>query len=421
MDLMNKFPDLGARNKRRCEDCSPQSSPASARLRFFDAFSGIGGFKIALERVGFEGIGFCDNDKYANQLYLAFLANNNEVHYEDIRQIDTKTMPDFEIFCGGFPCQSFSIAGKRRGFEDTRGTLFFEVARILQDKKPKYFILENVKGLLNHNGGRTFATIIGVLSDLGYQVQWQVLNSKFFGVPQNRERVYIVGCLGDECIGKIFPLTGGDSENIGEIIKHPMCPKNAPQGSRIYSSDGIGSCLVANGGSGKTGLYCIKNGCDSTALLNASLFESSHTAHAINKPRFNKYKESDIVETLKVGGDTPLMKVRNGTKKGFDEAGPGDGINLAFPQSKTRRGRVGKQCSQTLDTHCNMGTIDDYRIRRLTPLECFRLQGFPDGMVQKARELGISDAQLYKMAGNAVTVNVAQAVAQKLWEAIYGT
>src|SRR5574344_1799372 len=343
----------------------PAVDSALPKIRFFDAFSGIGGFKIALERVGFEGIGFCDNDKYANQLYLAFLPTNHHVQYEDIRQIDTKTMPDFEIFCGRFPCQSFSIAGTRRGFDDIRGTLFFEVARILQDKKPKYFILENVKGLLNHDRGRTFATIIGILTDLGYQVQWQVLNSKFFGVPQNRERVYIVGCLGDGCLGKIFPITGGDSENIGEIIKHPMCPKNAPQGSRIYSSDGIGSCLVANGRSGKTGLYCI------------------------NKPRFNKYKESDIVETLKVGGDTPLMKVRNGTKKGFDEAGPGDGINLAFPKSKTRRGRVGKQCSQTLDTHCNMGTIDDYRIRRLTPLECFRLQGFPDGMVQQARELGI--------------------------------
>lgn len=366
------------------------------KLKFFDAFSGIGGFKIALESVGFECMGFCDNDTYANQLYLAFLCNDNEVFYNDIRKIDTSTMPDFDIFCGGFPCQSFSIAGKRRGFEDTRGTLFFEVARILHDKKPKYFILENVKGLLNHDGGRTFATIIEVLTDLGYQVQWQVLNSKFFGVPQNRERVYIVGCLGTECAGKIFPLTGCDTENIGEIRKHPINPPNAHQGGRIYTTDGIGSCLVANGGSGKTGLYCI------------------------NKPRFNKYKQSDIVETLKVGGDTPLMKIRNGTKKGYDEAGPGDGINLAFPNSKTRRGRVGKGCSQTLDTNCNMGTIDDYRIRRLTPLECFRLQGFPDGMVQQARELGISDAQLYKMAGNAVTVNVARAVAEKLAEVVNG-
>lgn len=363
-------------------------------LRFFDTFSGIGGFKIALERFGFESIGFCDNDKYATQLYSAYFDTTNEVYYENIRNIRTEELPDFDIFCGGFPCQSFSIAGKRRGFDDIRGTLFFEVARILRDKKPKYFILENVKGLLNHDSGRTFATIIEVLSDLGYQVQWQLLNSKFFGVPQNRERVYIVGCLGNECVGKIFPLTGSDSENIGKIRKHPLNKKNAAQGSRIYYSDGIGACLLASSGTGKSGLY------------------------AINKPRFDKYKQSDIVETLKVGGDTPLMKVRNGTKQGYDVASLGDGINLAFPKSKTRRGRVGKGCSQTLDTNCNMGTIDGedgtYRIRRLTPLECFRLQGFPDDMVQQARELGISDSQLYKMAGNAVTVNVVQAVAQKI-------
>ena len=113
------------------------------------------------------------------------------------------------------------------------------------------------------------------------------------------------------------------------------------------------------------------------------------------------------------------MKIKNGTKKGYDEATDGDGINLAFPESKTRRGRVGKGCSQTLDTHCNMGTIDNCRIRKLTPLECFRLQGFPDDMVQKAKEIGISDAQLYKMAGNAVTVNVIETVAKKLAEVAY--
>ena len=108
------------------------------------------------------------------------------------------------------------------------------------------------------------------------------------------------------------------------------------------------------------------------------------------------------------------MRVRNGTKKGYDEAIPGDGINLAFPHSKTRRGRVGKGCSQTLDTNCNMGTIDGYRIRRLTPLECFRLQGFPDEMIEKAREIGLADSRLYKMAGNAVTVNVVEAVAKRI-------
>ena len=176
------------------------------QLTFFDIFSGIGGFKIALERAGFKSIGFCDNDEYANKLYRAYFQNDKELFFDDVTTINTAELPDFDILCAGFPCQSFSIAGKRRGFEDTRGTMFFEVARILKDKTPKYFILENVKGLLSHDGGKTFQRILEILSDIGYSVQWQLLNSKFFGVPQNRERVYIVGCYGKECIGKIFPL-----------------------------------------------------------------------------------------------------------------------------------------------------------------------------------------------------------------------
>ena len=366
-----------------------------SEVTFFDLFSGIGGFRLGLERVGFKCVGYCDNDQYANKLYREYFNTGEELFFEDVRNIREGELPDFDILCAGFPCQSFSIAGRRLGFEDTRGTMFFEVARILRDKRPRYFILENVKGILSHESGKTFQTILKILSDIGYCVEWQLLNSKCFGVPQNRERVYIVGYYGGECAGKIFPIRGGDSENISKIRKHPINPKNAHQGSRVYSPDGIGSCLVANGGSGKTGLYCI------------------------NKPRFNKYKQSDIVETLKVGGDTPLMKIRNGTKKGYDEAVPGDGINLAFPSSKTRRGRVGRCCSQTLDTSCNMGTIDNCRIRRLTPLECFRLQGFPDEMVKKAYEIKISDAQLYKMAGNAVTVNVVEEIGRKLCEVIH--
>ena len=136
----------------------------------------------------------------------------------------------------------------------------------------------------------------------------------------------------------------------------------------------------------------------------------------INKPRHDQYKPSDIVQTLIVAGDTPLMRVKNGTKKGYDIAGPRDGISLAYPHSKIRRGRVGKGCSKTLDTSCNMGTIDNFRIRRLTPLECFRLQGFPDEMVEVARKIKLSDVRLYKMAGNAITVNVAEAVARKIAE-----
>ena len=250
--------------------------------------------------------------------------------------------------------------------------------------------------------------LLKILSDIGYKVQWQLLNSKFFGVPQNRERVYIVGCYGDECIGKIFPISGASSKNsctgpkgsivywknskekwvneerneVGtirtqsDLCRQPLLKqldetKGKGQAHRIYDSSGIGSCLTANGGGqgGKAGLYYVKNG----------------------------------------------------TKKGYDEARVGDGISLAYPESKLRRGRVGRGCSQTLDTSCNMGTIDNYRIRRLTPLECFRLQGFPDDMVECGRKIGLVDGHLYKMAGNAVTVNVIEAVARKLAEVAYGT
>lgn len=372
------------------------------QLTFFDMFSGIGGFKIALEKAGFKCVGYCDNDKYATKLYREFFNTEQEMYFDDATTIRTEELPDFDILCAGFPCQAFSIAGKRRGFNESRGTMFFEVARILRDKKPKYFILENVKGLLNHERGGTFATIVKILSDLGYSTQWQVLNSKFFGVPQNRERVLLVGCLTGECTGKIFPIASNDAKNISNLNTIAV-NKRKSQGNRIYSTKGISSCLTSNGGGqgGKTGLYFI------------------------NKPRFDTYKASDIVQTLKVAGDTPLvssnsLRVRNGTKKGYDEASIGDGINLAYPQSTTRRGRVGKKVSQTLDTHCNMGTIrgtiDNFRIRRLTPLECFRLQGFPDEMIKKAYALKISDAQLYKMAGNAVTVNTVYVVAKRIAE-----
>lgn len=372
------------------------------QLTFFDFFSGIGGFKIGLERAGFKCAGFCDNDENAVKLYRAFFKTDKELYFDDITKINTKDLPDFDIFCGGFPCQSFSIAGKRLGFNDTRGTMFFEVARILKDKRPRYFILENVKGLLNHNGGKTFQTILKILSDLGYQTQWQLLNSKFFGVPQNRERVYIVGSYGTECIGKIFPITDTAAKNIcngqKEQLNSNIPPSlhqvsetsGNPQGKRIYTTDGISPCITASHG-------------------NQATFINQY---------YHFYTETKMSSTLKAGGAHPMIKVRNGTKKGYDEAAIGDGINLAFPNSKTRRGRVGKGCSQTLDTHCNMGTFDGCHVRRLTPLECFRLQGFPDEMVKTARELGLADGHLYKMAGNAVTVNVVETIAKKLADVI---
>lgn len=155
-------------------------------------------------------IGYSEINKYADQIYKSKFPEHK--NYGDITKINAKELPDFDLFVGGFPCQAFSIAGKRGGFDDTRGTLFFDCARILKEKQPRNFILENVKGLLSHDNGRTFKTIINTLTELGYCVEWQVLNAKNFGVPQNRERVFIVGHLGGIPRRKVFPIAGNEQE-----------------------------------------------------------------------------------------------------------------------------------------------------------------------------------------------------------------
>ena len=150
---------------------------------------------------------FCECDKYAQQSYRALFDCEEEWYSSDARKIDPDELPKFDLLCGGFPCQAFSVAGHRKGFGDPRGTLFFELARLAEARKPRYLLFENVPGLLNHDGGRTFAAILDTLERLGYFVEWQVLNSKDFGVPQSRRRVYIVGYLDERCRGKILPFT----------------------------------------------------------------------------------------------------------------------------------------------------------------------------------------------------------------------
>ena len=177
-------------------------------IKFFDMFAGIGGFRSGLEAIGgFECIGYCEIDKYAKQAYEAMYDTGGELYFDDARKIVPEQLPEFDLITGGFPCQSFSIAGARKGFDDTRGTLFFEIARIVAVKKPKYIFLENVPGLLNHDKGRTFETIIHTLDELGYDVCWQVLNSKNFGVPQSRNRVFIIGYLRVQCAGEVLSFT----------------------------------------------------------------------------------------------------------------------------------------------------------------------------------------------------------------------
>jgi len=376
-------------------------------MKFIDLFAGIGGFRYGLQKVEIESESSSDYesgasqhgqrafhcvwsnewDKYANQIYTKHFG---ECDSRDIRTVDTKDIPDHDLLCAGFPCQSFSIAGKRLGFEDTRGTMFFEIARIIRDKGPRYFLLENVKGLLSHDEGKTFQTILGVLSDLGYEYQWQVLNSKNFGVPQNRERVFIVGHLRETSRPEVFPIGEsysishqtkyaeqagrsrisstidaryGSLRNAGETYLHyiggirgkrdmwlkdnKQNSRNFSQGQRVYSSDGIASTIAGNAGGlgGKTGLYAIP-------VLTPDRMEKRQ-----NGRRF------------KNDGDP------------------------AF----------------TLTSQDKHGVYDGLNIRRLTPIECERLQGFPDNWTE-----GISDTQRYKCLGNAVTTLVITEIGRKL-------
>lgn len=223
-------------------------------IRFLDMFAGIGGFRAGLERAGgFTCVGHCEIDPHANRSYEAIHhPKKGEWFCEDARKIEPETLPAFDLLCGGFPCQSFSMAGRREGFADPRGTLFFELARILESRRPPYFLFENVPGLLSHDKGRTVAAILSTLSDLGYCVEWQVLNSKDFGVPQSRRRVYFIGYLGRECAGKILPFTETNRAALIQII-------GGKQGSRVYDSRGLSQTLMAEGGGfgGRTGLYTV--------------------------------------------------------------------------------------------------------------------------------------------------------------------
>ena len=212
-------------------------------MKYFSMFSGIGGFDFALNERGHECVGYSEIDGYAIETYIKNFGDEVK-NYGDAKKIESNELPDFDMLCGGFPCQAFSIAGKRRGFEDTRGTLFFEVARIVKDKKPKIVFLENVKGLLNHKKGETFRTILQTLSELGYYVQWMVLNSKFLGVPQNRERVFIIGHLGEGSPNLLLPLQRETEGNI-KYAHFDRC-----QSYRVLKTEGISSCLstCATGG-----------------------------------------------------------------------------------------------------------------------------------------------------------------------------
>ena len=394
-------------------------------------FSGIGGFELGIGlaalKAGIDAtcVGYSEIDQAAIATYEEHFDHRN---FGDITAIDADGLPDFDLLVGGFPCQSFSIAGKRGGFADTRGTLFFDIARILRAKRPKHFVLENVRGLISHDSGRTLQTILGVLTDLGYCVEWQLLNSKNFGVPQSRDRIYLVGHYGGLTAQSVFPFTGGSSLHLKEVTQ------GVSDAQRIYRPT-VARTLKALGGGqgGQTGLY-----------VDEKYFVDSEVAAGINTATIRDhllatgdFAVGSTREGRGAGGDRLELREVAGTLnttcgKGLDKRSQRTGIAYhpeMVPVVRNKRSGVvvyserdGANCidasyGKGLDYHgqrTGIATVNaeetQLKVRRLTPLETERLQGFPDGWT-----IG-SDTQRYRQCGNAVTVNVVEAVMDRLIE-----
>ncbi|WP_039068276.1 DNA cytosine methyltransferase [Staphylococcus shinii] len=355
-------------------------------MNFIDICSGIGGFRTGLERNGHNCIAFAEIDKYAIQSYKAIYDTENEVELGDITTMHDSEWEQFKGNCdmivGGTPCQSFSIAGKRLGFEDTRGTVFFSYVNAIKQVQPKYFLFENVKGLMSHDKGNTIKVILKAFDEVGYDLDFEVFNSKYYGVPQNRERIYIVGIRKDLSDKPFKPVAVGKKKmdllkawakveiNLRQI--HPQLQTEV------------------------------------TALLVDVLEDEVDEKYYLSEEKTKK---------LTVDFDpNKMIGIREATKQGYAVAEQGDSVNVSYPTSKTRRGRVGKQVAQTLQAgEVNQGVVmNDIRIRKLTPLECWRLQGFTDEQFYKAKDSGVSNSQLYKQAGNSVTVNVVDEIVKGL-------
>ena len=377
------------------------------RLKFLDLFAGIGGFRMGLESLGHECVGFCEIDKFARKSYKAIYDTKGEIELHDITQVTNEEWRKFrgtvDIICGGFPCQAFSIAGKREGFlDETRGTLFFEIARAAKEIKPPLLFLENVKGLLSHDKGRTFRTILSTLDELGYDAEWQVLNSKDFGVPQNRERVFIIGHLRGERTRPVFPI-GGENGTINQADSNVMVIDDQGRKNRKFSFKHIAPTLRAQSHGN----------------------EPKIAIPALTPDRVNKRQNG---RRFKNNGE-PMFTLTAQDRHGVAVLRPvrtkyGKEIRKAYENGEVEESRHNMTkleprqdgISNTITTVQKDNLLkDDFRIRKLTHRECWRLQGFPDWAFDKAQEVN-SKTQLYKQAGNSVTVNVIKAIAERLEE-----
>lgn len=350
-------------------------------MKFLDLFSGIGGFRLGMEMAGHECVGHCEIDKYAEKTYRAMHnPKEGEWYATDITKVRANEIPGADIWCFGFPCQDISVAGKQKGLDGERSGLFYKVIDLIKGKKeedrPSILFIENVKNLLSVNDGWDFAKILFELDEAGFDAEWQIINSSWF-VPQNRERIFIIGHLRGRSTRKVFPITGSNRQTLKQVI-------GGSDAQRVYDVNGLARTLKAEGGGqgAKTGLYLV----NSTKEGNCYCIDSNYGKGTNN---------------LNKGRRTPVAVRPVLTPERFN---------------KRQNGRRFKEPGEpmfTLTAQDRHGVEIHGRIRRLTPRECFRLQGFPDEYFERARAVN-SDTQLYKQAGNSVTVPVIYEIAKRL-------
>ena len=418
-------------------------------------FSGIGGFRTAMENNGHECIAYSEIDKHAIQSYQAMYNTENEIDLGDITNISQEYLSHFkkdnDMVVGGSPCQAFSVAGKQAGFEDTRGTLFFEYAKVVKETQPKYFLFENVKGMTSHDQGNTIRVVLETFNELGYYIDFNVFNSKYYGVPQNRERIYILGKRKDLVEQPKYHDKTKGKKKFDEIHNWAVDNINYVELLPTLQTEVTTRLVDVLEDEVDEKYYLSDEKVEKLTLDNDLGGDKRITMPVLTPDRLNKrqngrrFKEDGEPMFTLTAEDRHGIAVREATKQGYAVAEQGDSVNVTFPTSKTRRGRVGKQVAQTLQAgEVNQGvviddtqgydgvryykgiaqtlrsnrsglkTIDKLRIRKLTPLECWRLQGFTDEQFYKAKNSGVSKSQLYKQAGNSVSVPVVDAIVKCL-------
>jgi DNA (cytosine-5)-methyltransferase 1 len=383
-------------------------------MKFFSLFSGIGAPEKALDNIGipYELVAFCENDKYAAKSYAAIHGVPESMNIGDITKVDEKKLPkDIDILAYGFPCQDISNAGKMKGLFNADGTqtrsgLFFDALRIIKETQPKVAIAENVKMLTSKKFAIQFKIVLDSLKAAGYNNYWKVVNAKDCGIPQNRERVFIVSIRMDVDPGSFaFPLSIPLEQRLKDVLEDEVEEK-------YFIKTGLTRKLVIN--SDLTEPQVLRLVRSEHGKVIRKKYESGEVVEPWSEMKQYEPRTDGVSNTVSTVLKDNILLIREATKLGYAEATVGDSINFEHPNSKTRRGMVGKQVSQTLTTSPQQGVVtEDLRIRYFTPKECFRLMGFEDSDFEKAEAVN-SNSQLYKQAGNSIVVPVVQSIIQGL-------